>query len=62
MADGIEVLGPLPAELQKVTLLTASVPTFAKAADTAKAFIGFLAGSVAAERLKAHGFEPPAAR
>ena len=39
MADGIEVLGPLPAELQKVTLLTASVPTSAKTPDAAKKFI-----------------------
>ena len=62
MADGIEVLGPLPAELQKVTLLTASVPTSAKAADAARTFIGFLAGPAAKEQLKAHGFEPPAAR
>ena len=62
MADGIEVLGPLPAELQKVTLLTASVPTTAKAANAAKAFIAFIAGPFAAERLKVHGFEPPAAR
>jgi len=62
MADGVEVLGPLPAELQKVTLLTASVPTTAKAADAAKAFIAFLAGPGATARLKAHGFESPSAR
>ena len=62
MAAGVEVLGPLPAELQKVTLLTASVPTTAKAAEPAKAFIAFLAGPVAAERLKAHGFQPAGAR
>jgi len=57
MAAGVEVLGPLPAELQKVTLLTASVPTTAKTADAAKTFIAFLASPVAAERLKAHGFQ-----
>jgi molybdate transport system substrate-binding protein len=58
MASGIEVLGPLPAELQKVTLLTGSVPTTAKAANAARAFIAFLASPVATERLKAHGFQP----
>jgi molybdate transport system substrate-binding protein len=62
MADGIEVLGPLPADLQKVTLLTASVPTTAKAPDAARKFIAFLAGPAAAERLKAHGFETAKAR
>ena len=30
MADGVEVLGPLPAELQQVTLLTAGVSTTAR--------------------------------
>ncbi len=62
MADGVEVLGPLPAELQKVTLLTASIPTTAKATDAAKTFIAFLAGPAAKERLKAHGFEAPGGR
>jgi ABC-type molybdate transport system substrate-binding protein len=36
------------------------VPTTAKATDAAKTFIAFLAGLAAKERLKAHGFEPPA--
>ena len=62
MADGVEVLGPLPAELQKVTLLTASVPATVRTAEAAKTFIGFLAGPAAAERLKAHGFELPTAK
>ncbi len=62
MADGVEVLGPLPPELQKVTLLTASLPTTSKAPQAAKAFIGFLAGPDAAARLKAHGFQPAATR
>ena len=62
MADGIEVLGPLPAELQKVTLLTASVASTAKFADAAKTFIAFLAGPDAAAKLKAHGFQLAATR
>ena len=62
MADGIEVLGPLPADLQKVTVLTASVPTTARAPDAARSFIAFLATPAAKERLKAHGFELPPAR
>ena len=57
MASGVEVLGPLPAELQKVTLLTASVPTTAKTAEAAKAFIAFLSGPAAKEQLKAPGFQ-----
>ena len=59
MASGIEVLGPLPAELQKVTVLTGSVSTTSKTPEAAKAFIGFLAGAAAVAKLKAHGFQRP---
>ena len=62
MADGIEVLGPLPAELQKLTLLTASVPTTVKNVNAAETFIAFLAAPPAKERLKAHGFQPANAK
>ncbi len=62
MASGVEVLGPLPDALQKVTLLTAGVSTTSNAPKAAKAFIDFLAGPAAAATLKAHGFQPAGAR
>jgi molybdate transport system substrate-binding protein len=58
MAKGIELLGPLPDEVQKVTLLTAGVPTTSTSRDTARSLIGFLTGPAAAAMLKADGFQP----
>jgi molybdate transport system substrate-binding protein len=58
MAPGVELLGPLPDEVQKVTLLTAGIPATAKSPEAAKALIGFLAGPAAAATLKANGFQP----
>jgi molybdate transport system substrate-binding protein len=58
MAHGIELLAPLPDEVQKVTLLTAGIPAASKDPKTAKAFIDFLAGPAAGAILKANGFQP----
>jgi molybdate transport system substrate-binding protein len=58
MAPGVELLGPLPDEVQKVTLLTAGIPATSRSPDAAKALIGFLAGPAAAATLKANGFQP----
>lgn len=52
------LLGPLPAQIQQVTLLTADIPATSKATGAASAFIGFLAGATAAATLKANGFQP----
>jgi molybdate transport system substrate-binding protein len=62
MAHGVELLGPLPDEVQKVTLLTAGVPAASKQPQPAKAFVDFLASPSAASVLKANGFQPAAAR
>jgi molybdate transport system substrate-binding protein len=62
MAHGVELLGPLPDEVQKVTLLTAGVPTASKQPQTAKAFISFLVSPSTVAVLKANGFEPAASR
>ena len=52
---GVDVVGPLPAELQTVTVFSVGLATEAKAADAAKAFIQFLAGPAAAPVYKAKG-------
>ena len=52
---GVDVVGPLPAELQTVTVFSLGLATEAKAADAARAFIQFLAGPVAAPVYKAKG-------
>jgi molybdate transport system substrate-binding protein len=52
---GVDVVGPLPAELQTVTIFSVGLTADAKEADSAKAFIQFLAGPAAAAVYKAKG-------
>lgn len=58
MAHGVELLGPLPDAVQKVTLLTAGIPAASKQPQPATAFVDFLAGPSAVAVLKANGFAP----
>jgi molybdate transport system substrate-binding protein len=57
---GIELVGPLPAELQNTTdfVFLAGVGASAKEAETAHAFIKYLVASDAARVIKAKGMEP----
>lgn len=52
---GVDVVGPLPAELQTVTIFSVGLAAQAKEADAAKALIQFLAGPAAAPVYKAKG-------
>jgi molybdate transport system substrate-binding protein len=52
---GVDVVGPLPAELQTVTVFSVGLAAEAKEADAAKAFIRFLTGPAAAPVYKAKG-------
>jgi molybdate transport system substrate-binding protein len=57
--EGIEVVGPLPAELQSPDLiLVAGSPNASKQPVAAKTFIDFLGGANAKEVLKAKGLDP----
>jgi molybdate transport system substrate-binding protein len=58
MAPGVELVGPLPGEIQKVTLLAAGIVTTGKVAEPAKAFIRFLSSQSTAAILQANGFQP----
>lgn len=55
---GVELLGPLPMELQSVTLFAAAVPTAAPQPEAAKALIRYLQTPQAAAVLKAKGLDP----
>jgi molybdate transport system substrate-binding protein len=57
-AKGVQVVGPLPAELQSWFVNTAGVSTAAKQPDAAKALIKYLATPEAAAVIKAKGMEP----
>src|SRR5262249_60415776 len=54
---GIEVVGPLPPELQRVTVFAAGVAAHAKYPDAARAFIQFLASPAAAKVVVKTGLE-----
>jgi molybdate transport system substrate-binding protein len=57
-AGGVDIVGPLPAELQNTTQFSAGVPTNAKAPEAGRALIAFLATPAARAVLKAKGLEP----
>jgi molybdate transport system substrate-binding protein len=55
---GIELVGPLPDEVQKITIFSAGIITESKEPDPAKALITFLASPAAAPAISASGLEP----
>ena len=58
---GIDVVGPLPDEVQKIGTTTAAIFARSQARAEAQALIDFLASAPAREVLRARGFEPVAA-
>ena len=59
---GVDMVGPLPPELQKITVFSAGIATVSKEPDAGKALIKFLASPAAVPMIKT-GMEPiPAER
>jgi molybdate transport system substrate-binding protein len=55
---GIEYLGPLPAEIQNITVFSGGIHSATKEADAATALVQFLTALPATPILKKHGLEP----
>lgn len=55
---GIDYVGPLPGDLQRMTVFSAGIPTGATQADAARALIKFITAPAAASVIKKHGMEP----
>jgi molybdate transport system substrate-binding protein len=55
---GIDIVGPLPPELQYVTTLSAGVGSAGKALEAVRAFIAYLRTPEAAAVIRAKGLEP----
>lgn len=55
---GADLVGPLPPELQKITIFSAALAKDSKAREQAKALIDFLASAAAAPALVKSGMEP----
>jgi molybdate transport system substrate-binding protein len=54
---GIDFLGPIPADIQSITVFSSGVPAAAKAQTEARALQQFLTAPVAAPVIKKHGLE-----
>ena len=55
---GIDFVGPLPVEIQKITVFSAGIASGAKEPDAARALIKFLASPTAAPAIAKSGLEP----
>jgi molybdate transport system substrate-binding protein len=56
--EGVDRVGPLPAQLQTVIGFAAGVASAAKEVEAAKALVRFLSAPAAAPVLRAKGVEP----
>jgi molybdate transport system substrate-binding protein len=55
---GIDLVGPLPADIQQITTFSAGLHVGAKAPDAAKALVRFLTAPAAAPVIRKKGLEP----
>ncbi len=55
---GIDVLGPMPPDIQHITLFSAAVARTCAQPDAARALLAFLAAPAAAPNKRRHGMEP----
>jgi molybdate transport system substrate-binding protein len=55
---GIDIIGPLPAEIQKITVFSAGVHVGANSPDAARALVRFLTAPAAAPVIRQTGMEP----
>ena len=55
---GIDLVGPIPPEVQKVTVFSAILATGAKEAEAGRALIAYLVSPRAADTIRASGMEP----
>jgi molybdate transport system substrate-binding protein len=56
--SGIDIVGPLPPDLQKITVFSAGIATVSKEPDAGKALIKFLASPAASAAIVKSGMEP----
>lgn len=59
--SGIDIVGPLPEPLQKITVFSAGIASVSKEPDAGKALISFLASPDARDALVNSGLDPIAA-
>jgi molybdate transport system substrate-binding protein len=57
-AEGVDYVGPLPADVQHITVFAAGIHVAARAPDAAKALVKFLTAPPAAAVIRRSGMEP----
>jgi len=55
---GIDYVGPIPAEIQLITVFSAGIPAGSKQTDAAKALVSFVTAPAAAAVFKKHALDP----
>lgn len=55
---GIDILGPLPADIQIMTVFSGGVHAAAREAEAARAWMSYITSPAAAPALRRHGMEP----
>ena len=58
-APGIDYIGPLPSDIQKITVYSSGIHAQARQPEAAKVLVSVLSGSAATPVIKHHGMEPP---
>ena len=56
--DGIDYVGPLPGDLQRMTMFSTGIHTGAKQAEAARALVKHITAPAAAPVIRKHGLEP----
>ena len=56
--EGVDYVGPLPADVQHITVFAAGIHVAARAPDAAKALVKFLTAPPAAAVIRRSGMEP----
>jgi molybdate transport system substrate-binding protein len=57
IAPGVDLVGPLPPDIQNVSVLAAGIAAASKDPDAARAFVSFISSPASAAVLKANGFQ-----
>lgn len=57
-SPGVDYLGPLPSDVQKITVFSSGIHSKAKEPEAARALVRFLASPAASSAIKKHGMEP----
>jgi molybdate transport system substrate-binding protein len=55
---GIDIVGPLPPDVQQITVFSAGLHAGASNPDAARALVRFISAPSAAATIKRHGMEP----